>query len=425
MDEAAQTGEAPQPAAAAGGAGRTGAVGQFGARMAGGQGGGRPGDDLDPRRCDEPTDDGPLRRARRRGGEPPGDHRLPAEPRPPRGRLHRPRRALRAVAVGEGEAHGHYHSAGAGRAGRRGHSGRLSPGQGAGRAELRHRPGPPDQGDARGRGSAPSARRTASWPTTGFRSGTNASAVQPRDVRDAHRPLPPGVDLEALFAETETRKVARDFTIRFKNRYWQIPEREAAGLRPGAEVIVERRLDGELRFRLGDRYLAVESLGKTPPPAVAAKASPAKAAKPRPKPPKPGPDHPWRRDFHAGAQQAMARKEQRLRARGGQHQGDRSGAAQSRACRASPMTVTTRVGGRPAWGRNSSRPTGGPASPHHQADPPAGHPPDLQDGRARPSDRGATVAPTPSPVQAVGGGRHIPRGGHFYLALPPDISTLL
>ena len=137
-------------------------------------------------------------------------------------------------------------------------------------------------------------------------------AVQPRDVRDAHRPLPPGVDLEALFAETETRKVARDFTIRFKNRYWQIPEREAAGLRPGAEVIVERRLDGELRFRLGDRYLAVESLGKTPPPAVAAKASPAKAAKPRPKPPKPGPDHPWRRDFHAGAQQAMARKEQRL-----------------------------------------------------------------------------------------------------------------
>ena len=32
--------------------------------------------------------------------------------------------------------------------------------------------------------------------------------VVPRDPVDAHRPLPSGIDLEALFAETETRKVA-------------------------------------------------------------------------------------------------------------------------------------------------------------------------------------------------------------------------
>lgn len=43
---------------------------------------------------------------------------------------------------------------------------------------------------------------------------------------DAHRPLPPGVDLEALFAETETREVQRDLTIHFRNLYWQIGERE-------------------------------------------------------------------------------------------------------------------------------------------------------------------------------------------------------
>ena len=61
-------------------------------------------------------------------------------------------------------------------------------------------------------------------------------AVEPRDARDVHRPLPPGTDLEALFAETETRRVARDFTVRFKNRYWQIPEGETRGVRPGAEV---------------------------------------------------------------------------------------------------------------------------------------------------------------------------------------------
>ena len=135
--------------------------------------------------------------------------------------------------------------------------------------------------------------------------------VRPRESRDLHRPLPPGIDLEALFAETQTRKVARDFTLRFRNRYWQIPEREARDLGPGAEVVVERRLDGELRFRLGHRYLVVEPLGRTPTPPVSPKRAGPKQAKSRPRPPKPGPDHPWRKHFHADARRAMARKARR------------------------------------------------------------------------------------------------------------------
>ncbi len=54
--------------------------------------------------------------------------------------------------------------------------------------------------------------------------------VAPKDPRDAHRPLPSEADLDALFAETETRTVANDFTVRFENRCWQVPEREAAGV---------------------------------------------------------------------------------------------------------------------------------------------------------------------------------------------------
>ncbi len=38
------------------------------------------------------------------------------------------------------------------------------------------------------------------------------------EARDAHHSLPSGVDLDALFAETEVHKAARDFTIRFKKR---------------------------------------------------------------------------------------------------------------------------------------------------------------------------------------------------------------
>ncbi len=136
--------------------------------------------------------------------------------------------------------------------------------------------------------------------------------VAPQSALDAHRPLPPGIDLEALFAETETRKVARDFIIRFKNRYWQIPEREARGVRPGDEVVVERRLCGDIHFRIGQRYLAVESLGRARPPATPTKTQPAKPRKPGSKPPKPPPDHPWRKQIHGGARMAMARRDKRL-----------------------------------------------------------------------------------------------------------------
>ena len=118
-------------------------------------------------------------------------------------------------------------------------------------------------------------------------------AVAPADPLDAHRPLPPDIDLEALFAETDTRVVARDFTVRFKNRFWQLATQdvETTGARPGSRVVVERRLSGELRFLHRDCCLAPQALGTTRPAAPAPK--PAKAtAKPRPKPPKPGRDHP-------------------------------------------------------------------------------------------------------------------------------------
>ena len=84
--------------------------------------------------------------------------------------------------------------------------------------------------------------------------------------------------------------MGRDFTIRFRKRHWQIPEREADGIAPSAEVVVERRLDGDIRFRFGDRYIEVE-------PACPDRASSVprpQPAPPRPPPPKPGPDHPWR-----------------------------------------------------------------------------------------------------------------------------------
>ncbi len=128
-------------------------------------------------------------------------------------------------------------------------------------------------------------------------------AVEPSEPRDAHRKLSKRVDLDALFAETWTRSVGNDFTVRFKNRLWQIPKSLARGIRPKQKLTVELRLDGSLHFRSGTRYLALECLGpvhRSPQISASKRPEPEPPAKPAPKPrslpPKPGPDHPWRQN---------------------------------------------------------------------------------------------------------------------------------
>jgi hypothetical protein len=128
-------------------------------------------------------------------------------------------------------------------------------------------------------------------------------AVEPAVARNAHRKLPKKADLEALFAETQTRTVNHDFTIRYDNRKWQIARSQARGIRPGHKITVEIRLDGTTHFRFNRRYLdldVVEILkGSGPRPTKAPKtrrpAVKESGPRPRPIPPKPGPDHPWRK----------------------------------------------------------------------------------------------------------------------------------
>jgi hypothetical protein len=124
-------------------------------------------------------------------------------------------------------------------------------------------------------------------------------AVEPADPRDAHRPLPKKADLERLFAETQTRTVAHDFTIRYKNHRLQIPKSQARRIQPGQTLTIERRLDGSTRFRHENRYLELEPVAEPQKPAARPKRRALKKPTPRsnyrPVPPVPGPDHPWRR----------------------------------------------------------------------------------------------------------------------------------
>jgi hypothetical protein len=82
--------------------------------------------------------------------------------------------------------------------------------------------------------------------------------VEPACPDDAHRRLDKSHNLAASLSHVETRQVRNDYTLRWDGKLYQI-ERQAvvSGLR-GANVRVEKRLDGSLAVRYGERYLQVK-----------------------------------------------------------------------------------------------------------------------------------------------------------------------
>jgi transposase len=103
--------------------------------------------------------------------------------------------------------------------------------------------------------------------------------VEAANADDAHRPLEKSHSLAASLSYVETRQVRPDYTLRWDGKLYQI-ERQAvvAGLR-GANVRVEKRLDGSLAVRHGERYLPVKECAPAEKPK--AKAPPAKSAQRR------------------------------------------------------------------------------------------------------------------------------------------------
>jgi hypothetical protein len=100
--------------------------------------------------------------------------------------------------------------------------------------------------------------------------------VEAANPDDAHRPLEKSHSLAASLSYVETRQVRPDYTLRWDGKLYQI-ERQAVvtGLR-GTNVRVERRLDGSLAIRHGERYLPVKECAPAEKPKT--KAPPRKSA---------------------------------------------------------------------------------------------------------------------------------------------------
>jgi transposase len=97
--------------------------------------------------------------------------------------------------------------------------------------------------------------------------------VEPAHSDDAHRPLDKSHNLAASLSHVELRQVRNDYTIPLDGELYQF-DRQAvvSGLRK-ASVRVERRLDGSIGVRFGERYLPVSRC-------TAAEKTKAPAAKP-------------------------------------------------------------------------------------------------------------------------------------------------
>jgi transposase len=95
--------------------------------------------------------------------------------------------------------------------------------------------------------------------------------VEAANPDDAHRPLEKSHNLAASLSYVETRQVRADYTVRWDGKLYQI-QRQAItpGLRK-ANVRVEKRLDGCLAVRHGERYLPVKECAVADRPKTAAR----------------------------------------------------------------------------------------------------------------------------------------------------------
>ncbi len=115
-------------------------------------------------------------------------------------------------------------------------------------------------------------------------------AAQPGDF---HRSLDRGTDLGRILSVQEERIVQNDWTVRWQNRFLQLPRETASHVQPGMQVTVCELLDGSLRILHGETELPWSSTRSAParsPQGVSRPCAEIRSSQGR----KPAANHPWR-----------------------------------------------------------------------------------------------------------------------------------
>ena len=108
-------------------------------------------------------------------------------------------------------------------------------------------------------------------------------AIEPAEPVDVHKPLLPGHDLDAILSFQTTRQVQNDFTVRYKNRFFQIEPEQRVRVYRKSNVMVHLRLDGTIRLVSKGHSLKFHPIPGRPLPARPARKMRPTVAVPKPK----------------------------------------------------------------------------------------------------------------------------------------------
>jgi len=124
-------------------------------------------------------------------------------------------------------------------------------------------------------------------------------SVRPRQKDDVHRPLPRGIDLNAILCVKTERTLRNDFTVAHNHKLYQIEEATKA-----SKVIVQNRMDGSMRITYQGRALRFREITQRP-----IRENKQSVATKKRKTYIPPADHPWRRfkikNYHYGRERFL------------------------------------------------------------------------------------------------------------------------
>lgn len=135
--------------------------------------------------------------------------------------------------------------------------------------------------------------------------------VQAANASNAHRPLLKSHCLEETLSWRTDRTLLNDFTLRFKNQFFQILDPAPARVRPGNKITIEIRLDGSAHLRFKGCYMPFKRILKRSAKSQKAMDKRLRGLfEPKSTAHAPPRDHPWRASYKTTRRQRISKNQE-------------------------------------------------------------------------------------------------------------------
>jgi transposase len=93
-----------------------------------------------------------------------------------------------------------------------------------------------------------------------FKQHNKKFSVKPQNEEDMHIKIPKHINLNKIFCIQSERSIAKDFTVRYKGKIFQILDIQKENVLTRNKVIIEKRLDESIHVKYKDIYLRYENI---------------------------------------------------------------------------------------------------------------------------------------------------------------------